>query len=130
MQSATILRTFSLLVYALVLAPLVAIAGQAGSLVEPVGSADAWLLILLAGVLGAALPTALLVAGYRRVGPTRGAVLMLVEPVTGVLLAALLLAEHPLPLQLLGGLLVLVGAALVQVVPVRRAERSALPAAE
>jgi len=130
MQSATILRTFSLLVYALVVAPLVAIAGQAGSLVEPVGSADAWLLILLAGVLGAALPTALLVAGYRRVGPTRGAVLMLVEPVTGVLLAALLLAEHPLPLQLLGGLLVLVGAALVQVVPVRRAERSALPAAE
>ena len=117
MQSATILRTVSMLVYVVILAPLTVVAGAAGTLVEPVGSAQAWLLILVAGVLGAALPTALLVAGYRRVGPSRGAVLMLVEPVTGVLLAALVLQERPATSQLAGIVLVLVGAALAQRMP-------------
>lgn len=123
-QSATILRTFSLLFYALVLVPLVVLVGEGAALTAPLGSTAAWLLILVAGLLAAALPTALLVAGYRRIGPTRGAVLMLVEPVTGVLLAALLLSEQPTPLQLLGGALVLLGAALVQLVPGVRTGRS------
>jgi len=43
-----------------------------------------------------------------------------VEPVTGALLAALLLAEQPTPVQLAGGVLVLVGAAMVQLTPVSR----------
>jgi drug/metabolite transporter (DMT)-like permease len=55
---------------------------------------------------------------------------MLVEPVTGVALAALLLAELPTPLQLSGGLLVLVGAALVQLAPVSRPAPETQPAAE
>jgi drug/metabolite transporter (DMT)-like permease len=39
---------------------------------------------------------------------------MLVEPIVGILLAALLLAERPGPLQLVGGLLVLAGSFLAQ----------------
>lgn len=129
-QSATILRSFSVLFYVLVLVPLVIVLGDASTLTEPIGSAQAYSLILVAGIIGAAIPTALLVAGYRRVGPTRGAVLMLVEPVTGVLLATLLLAEQPSPSQLAGGVLVLAGAALVQLARGTRTRVEAPPAAE
>ena len=114
LQASTLLRGVAVLFYGFILVPLVIVLGEGSTLLDPVGSIEAWLLILTAGIIGAALPTVLLVAGYRRVGPTRGAVLMLVEPVIGVLLAALLLAERPEPVQLLGGLLVLTGAALVQ----------------
>jgi drug/metabolite transporter (DMT)-like permease len=114
LQASTLLRGVAVLFYGFILVPLVVVLGEGSTLLDAVGSVEAWLLILTAGIIGAALPTVLLVAGYRRVGPTRGAVLMLVEPVIGVLLAALLLAERPEPVQLLGGLLVLTGAALVQ----------------
>jgi drug/metabolite transporter (DMT)-like permease len=120
LQSAALLRLFSLGIYLVVLVPLLVIAGQGGSLVGPLDDPDAWLLILAAGIVGAAIPAVLIIAGYRRLGPTRGAVLMLVEPVTGALLAMLLLSEQPTPLQLVGGALVLVGAALVQLAPVSR----------
>ncbi len=40
---------------------------------------------------------------------------MLLEPVVGVLLAAVFISEHPSPLQLAGGLMVLAGGALAQV---------------
>jgi drug/metabolite transporter (DMT)-like permease len=120
LQSAATLRTFSAAIYAFLLVPLMALLGQGHTITDPLGTPEAWILIAAAGVIGAAIPAVLIIAGYRRVGPTRGAVLMLVEPLTGVLLAALLLAEQPTPVQLAGGLLVLVGAALVQLTPVSR----------
>ncbi len=120
LQSAATLRTFSAGIYVFLLIPLLILLGQGNSATEPLGTPEGWVLVLAAGVIGAAIPAVLIIAGYRRVGPTRGAVLMLVEPVTGVLLAALLLAEQPTLVQLTGGLLVLVGAALVQLSPVSR----------
>lgn len=120
LQSAATLRTFSAAIYAFLLVPLMALLGQGHTITDPLGIPEAPILIAAAGVIGAAIPAVLIIAGYRRVGPTRGAVLMLVEPLTGVLLAALLLAEQPTPVQLAGGLLVLVGAALVQLTPVSR----------
>jgi drug/metabolite transporter (DMT)-like permease len=128
-QAATLLRWFSLLAYLLLLIPLIVVVGDSERLLGPLEGIDAWILILIAGIFSAALPTAGLVAGYRRVGPTRGAVLMLLEPLTGVVLAALLVAEQPGPIQLLGGLLVLVGASLVQLLPTRRTA-SVEPSAE
>jgi drug/metabolite transporter (DMT)-like permease len=116
-QAATLLRGFSLLVYVLLLIPFIVLIGDADRLVGPLDGFDAWVLIVVAGVFSAALPTAGLIAGYRRVGPTRGAVLMLFEPLTGVVLAALWLAEQPSPIQLVGGILVLAGAASVQMAP-------------
>lgn len=115
LQASTLVRGFAMLLYLVFVVPGILLVGDGGGLLEPLGRADAWVLIVVAGAIGAALPTAALLAGYRRVGPTRGAVLMLFEPVVGVLLAALLLAERPAGLQLVGGLLVLVGAGLVQV---------------
>lgn len=122
-QAATLLRSFSLLVYVLFIIPFIIVIGDAERLIGPFDGLEAWVLVVVAGVFSAALPTAGLVAGYRRVGPTRGAVLMLLEPLTGVLLAALWLAERPAPIQLVGGILVLAGAAAVQLAP--RSERGA-----
>lgn len=130
LQSAALLRLFSLTIYGLLLVPLLVLLGQGHTVVEPVGSAEAWVLILTAGIIGAAIPAVLIIAGYRRLGPTRGAVLMLVEPVTGVFLAMLLLAEQPTALQLVGGVLVLIGAALVQLAPVSRPAPETAPATE
>jgi drug/metabolite transporter (DMT)-like permease len=130
LQSAALLRLFSAAIYGVMLVPLLYILGQGSTITDPVGSPEAWVLILSAGVIGAAIPAVLIIAGYRRVGPTRGAVLMLVEPVTGAFLAALLLAEQPTLLQLAGGVLVLVGAALVQLAPVSRTGATAPVAAE
>lgn len=113
-QASTLLRVFSLMFYVVLLLPIVLVLGGVDDLFGPLGSVEAWLVVLIIGIFGAALPTALLVAGYRRIGPTRGAVLMLFEPVVGVGLAALWIAERPAPAQMVGGLMVLIGAALVQ----------------
>ena len=94
-----------------------ALTGEAHDLWEQTRSPVAWGTILVAGSVGAALPAAALVIGYRRLGAVRGAILMIFEPVVGVVLAAVLLDERPAPMQLLGGLLVLAGAALATMAP-------------
>ena len=130
LQASTILRGFSVVLYALILLPLVVLVGELDRLLAPLSSPEAWVVVLFLGVFGAALPTAALVSGYRRIGPTRGAVLMLLEPVVGVLLAAIWLAERPAPVQLIGGLLVLAGAATAQLAAVPRTGTTPLPVAE
>ena len=113
-QAATLIRWAALLVYVVLVIPLVVVTGGGPELGSAVTVAEAWTLVLLAASLGAAVPAVALVIGYRRIGSVRGAILMLFEPVVGVALAALLLGERPAPLQLVGGLLVLAGAALAQ----------------
>jgi drug/metabolite transporter (DMT)-like permease len=130
LQSAALLRLFTFAIYVVILVPLVVLLGQGPTITDPLDAPWAWGLILTAGIVGAAVPAVLTIAGYRRVGPTRGAVLMLMEPVTGVLLASILLAERPSPLQLAGGALVLVGAGLVQLAPVSRPAPQTQPAVE
>jgi drug/metabolite transporter (DMT)-like permease len=84
----------------------------AGSLLQPLAGFDAAWPVLLAGVIGAGVPTLLYITGIRRLGAPRAAILATFEPVVGVALAALLLAERPGLVQLLGGLLV-IGAGIV-----------------
>lgn len=91
------------------------LAGGASALGEPFDLEDAWAPIVLAATIGLAIPTAAVLAGFRRLGPTRASILMLLEPVVAVLLAALLLAERPALIQLVGGALVLTGSLLAQV---------------
>lgn len=78
------------------------------------GSPTAWAAVVVGGVLGAALAKVWLLRGVRRVGGTRAAVLMLAEPVTGVLLAAVLLSQGLTGVQVAGGIAVLAGALLAQ----------------
>jgi drug/metabolite transporter (DMT)-like permease len=104
-------------VAAMVALPLALVGGQAADLVTPLVDSAALPWVLLAGVVGAALPTIALLTGIGRIGPSRAAILMTIEPVVGVALAALLLAEQPVPLQLVGGAAVLAAAVVLQAMP-------------
>jgi len=108
--TAIILAGASVLLW-LVAGPTELLSGHGGAwLANP----TAWAAIAVGGILGAALAKVWLLRGVRRVGGTRTAVLMLVEPITGVLLAAVLLGQGLTGAQLVGGLAVLVGALLAQ----------------
>jgi drug/metabolite transporter (DMT)-like permease len=88
--------------------------GSVAALAEPF-EGGGWIWLLMGAVIGLAIPTAAVLAGFRQLGPTRASILMLLEPVVGVMLAAVFISEHPSPLQLAGGLMVLLGGALAQV---------------
>ena len=88
--------------------------GQGGGLVAPLMSLDPWPYLLLAGVVAAGVSSLLFLTAIRRIGGTRTGILMLLEPVVGVILAALWLGEALLPVQLVGGGLVLAGALVLQ----------------
>ena len=90
-------------------------AGQLSAIARPVESADALWPVLLAGTVGAGIPTVSYIVGIRLMGAPRAAILATLEPVVGVGLAALLLREQPGVLQLVGGLLIVVAAVLLQV---------------
>ena len=97
--------------------PLTFLAGDTQGLLAPFSTPEAWIWIFTGGVLGAAIPTSFFIAGIDRIGPSRAAILMTIEPLVGVTLAALLLNEEPTPIQLVGGAAVLIAAALLQVAP-------------
>jgi len=93
---------------------LATMVGQGAQLALPLELPALWPWVLLAVVIGAAIPTAANVTGIRMLGPSRAAILMMIEPVLGVTLAAVLLAERPVPLQFLGGAAVLVAGVILQ----------------
>ncbi len=71
-------------------------------------------LVLLTGVVAAGIPSVLFLVGIRAIGGTRAGVLMLIEPLVGVTLAALVLEEALRPVQVAGGVAILAGALLLQ----------------
>ena len=89
--------------------------GQSLAIAQPLASADALWPVLLAGTVGAGLPTVAYIVGIRLMGAPRAAILATLEPVVGVGLAALLLRERPGVLQLVGGILIIAAAVLLQV---------------
>jgi drug/metabolite transporter (DMT)-like permease len=88
--------------------------GQLAALGQPMASSAALWPVLVAGVVGAGVPTVLYILGIRLIGPPRAAILAMVEPLTGVTLAAILLGEQPTILQAVGGVLILSAGALLQ----------------
>ena len=69
------------------------------------------------GIAGAAIPTTAFVTGIGIIGPSRAAIMMTIEPLVAIVIAALFLGEHPVPIQIIGGAAVLVAAAILQVAP-------------
>ena len=97
--------------------------GTLDGLLLPVRDPSLLPLLLSVGVLGAGIPSLLFLVGIRRIGGMRAGIVMLLEPVVGVGLAAVLLGEALRPVQAIGAAAVL-GAALL----LRRATREpALP---
>jgi DME family drug/metabolite transporter len=89
--------------------------GQVATFAQPLASGSALLPVVLAGVVGAGIPTVCFIAGIRLLGAPRAAILATLEPVVGVGLAALLLGEQPTIVQLVGGVLIIAAGVLLQV---------------
>jgi len=84
-----------------------------------------WLPVSLLGLITCALAYSVGIAASRRLGPRLASFVSLFEVVSALAFAWLLLGELPKPVQLAGGLLVLVG-----VVTVRSGEARAVPPAQ
>ena len=108
--------TFVILATSVVGASFIALlTSQAGGLLAPFQSPAPWPFILLAGITGAGVSSLLFLTAIREIGGTRTGILMLLEPVVGVVLAGILLGEAMGPIQAVGGALVLAGALVLQV---------------
>jgi len=90
------------------------VAGSTAGLLVPFAGLGTWPIILVAGILTAGLPSFLFLTAIRRIGGTRTGILMLWEPIVGVMLAAVLLGERLVPVQIVGGALVLTAALILQ----------------
>jgi len=85
-----------------------------GNVAAPFGGPQPFAIAAVAGIVGAGIPSTLFLRGIRSIGGTRTGILMLFEPVVGVALAALLLHETLLPIQVVGGAAILGAAVLLQ----------------
>ena len=104
----------SILVGSAVVAAAVSIAtGGTAALLQPLQQQSVVILLVTVGLFAAALPSVLFLTGIRWIGPVRTGILMLFEPVVGVALAAVLLAEGLQPVQIAGGATILLAALLV-----------------
>ncbi len=90
------------------------VSGAAASLTLPLHDPGLFALVAWAGVAGAGLASLLFLRGVRTIGGTRTAVLAMFEPVVGVGLAALVLTQPVLPVQAVGGALVLAAGVVLQ----------------
>lgn len=107
--------TGALLLGSAIMAAVITLAGDgAAALAFPFARLDVLALLLYVGVFAAAVPSVLFLTGIRWIGGVRTGILMLFEPVVGVLLAALILSEGLQPMQLAGGATILLAALLVQ----------------
>jgi drug/metabolite transporter (DMT)-like permease len=88
--------------------------GHLGELGQPLDSGAALVPVVFAGIIGAGIPTMAWIMGIRILGAPRAAIISTLEPVVGIVLAALLLAELPTPLQVMGGACIVVAAIVVQ----------------
>jgi drug/metabolite transporter (DMT)-like permease len=105
----------SILAGSAVVAAIVSVAtGGVAALALPLDSPGLLALLLGVGLFAAALPSVLFLTGIRWIGGVRTGILMLLEPVVGVTLAAAFLAEGLQPLQIVGGATILLAALIVQ----------------
>lgn len=88
-----------------------------------------WLIIIGLAFISGVLPIFAFYAGMHRLGAPRAAILSTIEPVLVVLLSTLLLGERMLPIQLVGGALILAGAVLLQIGRMRGPRRAPAAAA-
>lgn len=117
-------------VTALLSAGLAVATGAAATLARPIEAPAVLPLLGFAGFFAAAIPSVLFLTGIRLVGGTTAGILMLFEPVVGVALAAVLLSEAVAPIQVVGGLAILVAAIILQRATPASGRAVAAPAVE
>lgn len=93
---------------------IAAATGALGPVALPLGAPGTWPFVVFAGIVGAGIPSFLFFGGIRQLGSVRTSILAMFEPVVGVTLAAIVLGQAILPVQVAGGALILVAGALLQ----------------
>lgn len=88
--------------------------GAGDGLTLPLRDPSVLPLLVFTGLFAAAIPSIMFLTGIRLIGGTRAGILMLFEPVVGVVLAAVLLGEGLAPIQVLGGVAILAAALILQ----------------
>lgn len=73
-----------------------------------------WVTFLAVATVGTVVPFGLFISGLRFLPPTQAGIVSMLEPVVAAVVAYALLGETLVPLQLLGGALVLTGVVMVQ----------------
>jgi drug/metabolite transporter (DMT)-like permease len=81
---------------------------------------DAWWALFGIGLLATAVAMQAFYAGARRIGAAQASLVSTVEPVYTITLAALLLHESLTPIQILGGIMVIMGVLIAQTGQMRR----------
>lgn len=74
----------------------------------------AWMHIALFGILGTVLPVLFMLVGLRSISATKASIISVLEPVTVLIVGASVLEESVTSLQLVGALIILASAILVQ----------------
>jgi drug/metabolite transporter (DMT)-like permease len=100
-------------------------AGLASGTLDLAMSASAWGWMVGMAVVSAVIALTAFVGGVARLGPSRAAILALLEPFLACVMVFAAFGERLAPLQLAGGALVLSGALLVQLRPLRSLRRGA-----
>ncbi|WP_166219295.1 DMT family transporter [Pseudomonas atagonensis] len=101
--------TYSILIGTLMLCTLAALRGEvSGAALMTLGIAQ-WLSLIYLGVLGSALAYIGYYDGIRKIGATRSGVFIALNPLTAVILGALLLGEQLTLTMCVGGALILAG---------------------
>ena len=77
-------------------------------------SLEIWAAFLGIAILGTVVPFGLFIGGLKFLPPTQAGIVSMLEPVVAAMAAYMFLGETLLPLQILGGGLVLVGVVMVQ----------------
>ncbi|MFL5677044.1 MAG: EamA family transporter, partial [Chloroflexota bacterium] len=90
------------------------VVGNGAGLTYPLREPSVLPLLVFTGLFAAAIPSIMFLTGIRLIGGTRAGILMLFEPVVGVVLAALLLDERLAPIQVVGGFAILAAALVLQ----------------
>ena len=67
-----------------------------------------WSCILFIGIFGTIFPFGLYFEGIKRIEPTHASITATLEPISAGVIAALFLGEHMAPLQIFGGVLVII----------------------
>ncbi len=106
---------------------LLGMAAQRGLMVPH--TPEAWISVVGMGLISTAMPITVMLVGVPLLGATRAAIVSTLEAVFVLALSWALLGERLLPVQVLGGALILASAVLLQLRP-GRPERPKLPAAE
>jgi drug/metabolite transporter (DMT)-like permease len=109
-QAAAVTMGGATLLYLLV----ASLTGALEPLGQPLASGEAFMVVIVAGVFGAGIPTVCYILGIRRLGAPRAAILSTLGPILAVALAALLFREMPTALQVVGGALVITASVLLQ----------------